>query len=112
MVGILSRLSYFISTAILWDCTTVMLILEMEKFGIGQADFLKDTLLLSLSRRARILPQAFGYERWCFHLLCYLWKVAVCKNGQGSISIPNPSSRTLNSITRRWSLFSPPLETV
>lgn len=106
MLRIVYVLSCFIPTAILWACTTVMLMLEMKKFDIGKADFLKDTLLLPLRRRGRNLPQAFGYKRWCFHLLHYLWKVVVYKNGQSSISTPNSSSRTLNSIFRRWSLFS------
>lgn len=81
-------------TAILWYCITVVLIIEMKKFDIGKADFLKDTHILPLRRRDRILLQAFGYMRWCFHVLHYLWKVVFYKYGLSSISIPTPLPET------------------
>lgn len=111
MRSILYRLPYLIPTAILWDRTTVMLILEMKTFDTSKVDFLKDTLLLPL-RRAGILPQAFGHERWRFHLLYYLWKVVFDKNAQSSISIPNSSSRILNSHHQERESTLAPLEAV
>lgn len=93
MLSILHSLSIIgclIPKTILWDYTIVTLILQMKKLDIGKAAFLKDTLLFLLSRRARILPQAFGHRVGVFIHDTVCGRLYFTKMFRAIFLFPNP----------------------